>query len=129
MTGGRVSFRGKALTIACTNLQQSVHFYENLLGAVVLPEDGYGCPWYRLGSFVFTLLPNAAERSPASFPTHAMAMLWLEVEDLEAARGRLTQFGVKIIQPPDGQSMLIADPDGLVIEVWQSEAESGRDSP
>jgi len=77
MATSKVPFRGKALTIACTDLQRSVHFYQEVLGAVLDPRDGYGCPWFQLGSLMLTLVPNASQRSPASFPVHAMPILWL----------------------------------------------------
>jgi predicted enzyme related to lactoylglutathione lyase len=50
-----------------------------------------------------------------------MPILWLEVDDLEAAERRFAERGVEVIQPSDGQFMMVADPDGLVIEVWQAE--------
>lgn len=76
-----------------------------------------------LGSLAITLMPNAAERSPAAFPTHAMTILWLEVDDLAAAARRFAQSKVEVVRPSDGLFMQIADPDGLIIEVWQSEME------
>jgi catechol 2,3-dioxygenase-like lactoylglutathione lyase family enzyme len=117
------SFRPKALTIACTDLSRSARFYERVLGAVPDLRDGFGCPWYRLGSWFVTLMPNAVERSPASFPTHAMPILWLEVDDLEAAARHFEEHRVEVVTPSDGQFMQVADPDGLVIEVWQAEPE------
>jgi catechol 2,3-dioxygenase-like lactoylglutathione lyase family enzyme len=121
----KLAFRVKALTIACTDRRRSERFYRTVLGAVTLPSDdpGYGCSWLRLGSLAITLMPNAAERSPAEFPTHAMPILWLEVDDLAAAAHRFARNKVEIITPSDGQFMQIADPDGLVIEVWQSQPE------
>jgi len=118
-----LSFRPKALTIACTDLTRSRRFYEMVLGAIPDPRDGYGCQWYRLGSWFITLLANAHERSPASFPTHAMPILWLEVDDLGAAGRRFAEHNVEVLMPSDGQCMIVADPDGLVIEVWQVEPE------
>jgi predicted enzyme related to lactoylglutathione lyase len=118
----RLSFRGKALTIACTDLNKSMRFYQKLLGAItVKTDDGIGCPCFRLGSFAITLMANATERTPAVFPTHAMPMIWLEVNDLDAASRRFAKAGVEVLQPSDGTFMVIADPDGLVIEVWQAE--------
>lgn len=122
MLDRKPTFRTKALTIACTDLQQSERFYKTILGAEVMPTDGgIGCPWYRLGSLAVTLMRNAAERSPAEFPTHAMPILWLEVDDLAAASEWFARHEVPVIDPGDGQFMQVADPDGLVIEVWESE--------
>src|SRR4051794_107954 len=122
MARRKLAFRMKALTVACTDLKRSQHFYKTVLGAEpVATDDGIGCPWYRLGTVLITLLPNATERSPAEFPTHAMPILWLEVDDLAAAAKRFARYHVEIIEPGDGQFLMVADPDGLVIEVWQSE--------
>jgi hypothetical protein len=64
---------------------------------------------------------NASQRSPATFPEHAMPVLWLEVDDLEAAIQHFDRHKVEIVHPSDGQFLMIADPDGLVIEVWQAQ--------
>jgi catechol 2,3-dioxygenase-like lactoylglutathione lyase family enzyme len=119
--GQKVRFR--ALTVACTDLAKSVAFYENVLGATPLPNDQGTCRWYRLGGIDITLLANAEQRSTASFPTHAMAMLWLEVDDLEAATKAFTDRDVEIVDEGDGQFITIADPDGIVIEVWETAAD------
>src|SRR4051812_38956052 len=71
---GMSVFRGKAITISCTDLDRAAAFYQNVLGAVPLTGDGYGCQWYRLGALVFTLMPNAEAITPASFPRDAMMM-------------------------------------------------------
>src|SRR5204862_5614968 len=118
--------RFKALTISCTDHRRSERFYRKVLGATTLPtgDSGYGCLWLRLGSVAITLMPNASERSPAQFPTHAMPILWLEVDDLNAAARRFARYKVEVVQPPDGLFMMVADPDGLLIEVWQAESEA-----
>jgi catechol 2,3-dioxygenase-like lactoylglutathione lyase family enzyme len=118
-----LAIRGFALTIFCTDQERSDRFYREVLGAEVDPRDGYGCPWFKLGNLNLSIACNAKERSPASFPTHAMPVLWLEVDDLKTAADRFARYGVEIIEPSDGMSMMIADPDGLVIEVWQHEAQ------
>jgi catechol 2,3-dioxygenase-like lactoylglutathione lyase family enzyme len=116
------SSRVVALTIACTDADRSEAFYRDVLGARPDPRDGYGCRWFKLGDFSINLLHNAALRTPAEFPTHAMPILWIETDDLRNAADTFARQGVAIVQPSDGQSMMIADPDGLVIEVWQAEA-------
>ena len=113
-------FRTKALTIACTNVKRSEQFYRSVLGAAVLPTDNGVGWWSRLGSLAITLMPNATERSPAVFPAHAMPILWLEVDDLALAAERFARHNVEVIEPGDDQYMMVADPDGLVIEVWVS---------
>ena len=124
MVDRKPAFRVRALTIACTDVERSARFYETVLGAAVIATDAGTCRWFRLGSLDITLMPNADERSPAQFPTHAMPILWLEVDDLAAAANRFASANVEVIEPGDGQFMMVADPDGLVIEVWQSESES-----
>jgi catechol 2,3-dioxygenase-like lactoylglutathione lyase family enzyme len=115
-------FRGKAITISCTDLTRSVAFYQGVLGAVPIRRDGDGCPWYRLGDIVFSLIANAQATTPASFPRDAMVTMWLEVNDLVAAHRRLVDAGVRIVERPEGGPyVLIADPDGLLIEVWERE--------
>ena len=73
-----------------------------------------------------SIMPNATEPSPARMPSHPMAMLWIETDDLAAAARRFTEFGVQILQPSDGQFMMVADPDGIIIEVWQSGVHRAR---
>jgi hypothetical protein len=71
------------------------------------------------------LLPNAAEPSPSEFPTHAMPILCLEVDDLVAAAEHFARHDVPVMSPPDGTFMQVADPDGLIIEVWAEANDQG----
>lgn len=122
MAKGKVAFRPKALVISCRDHHRSAKFYEGVLGAVRLPgegSDGYGCPWFRLGPWELSLMPNATEGSAGLLPAHAATMLMLEVDDLQAAHRYCLRVGVEMVEPPNGLYMVIADPDGLQIEVWQ----------
>lgn len=121
MADRKPTFRVRALTVACTDVDRSDRFYRAVLGATRTPTDNGVGWWYRLGALEFTLLPNAAERTPAVFPTHAMPILWLEVDDLAAAAEWFARHGVEVVEPGDGQYMMVSDPDGLVIEVWQAD--------
>lgn len=114
---------GAAVTIACTDLEASERFYVEGLGAVPDPSDGYGARWYRLGPLALTLVPNSTARSPASFPEHAMAMLWVEVDDLAETERRLAGRKARVVQPSDGSYLMVADPDGVLVEVWQAETD------
>jgi hypothetical protein len=118
--GKAVAFRPKALLISCRDHRRSAKFYEGVLGAVRLPGEGssgYGCPWFRLGTWELSLMPNATQSSAGLLPAHAATMLMLEVDDFEAAHRCCQQSGVEIVEPPNGLYMIIADPDGLQIEV------------
>lgn len=116
------SFEVRALTIVCTDRWRSDRFYKEVLGAVDLPGE-IGCRWYRLGSFTITLMPNADGPSPANLGEHPLNMLYLEVDDLEAARRHFERHEVPVIVPSDGQMMIITDPEGLPIEVWRRESD------
>jgi catechol 2,3-dioxygenase-like lactoylglutathione lyase family enzyme len=116
-------FRVRALVIVCTDVERSKRFYTAVLGATVIATDNGVGWWYRLGSFDINLLPNAAKPSPANFPTHAMPILWLEVASLSAAAEHFARSEITVLDPGDGNFMQVADPDGLVIEVWQTECE------
>ena len=64
-------------------------------------------------------MPNGRGRSPATFGEHPLNMLYLEVDDLEAAQRHFARHHVEVIMPCDSQMLIIADPDGLPIEVWR----------
>jgi catechol 2,3-dioxygenase-like lactoylglutathione lyase family enzyme len=117
-------FDARAITIHCTDLDRSDRFYRAILGGEFVPADGGFQRRYRFGTWELILLPNAEAVSPATFPTHAMPLLWLEVADLPAAVAWLTQHQVTIVDPGDDQSLMIADPDGIVIEVWARASQS-----
>jgi catechol-2,3-dioxygenase len=122
MARRKPSFTVKAVTVICTDRWRSDRFYTEVLGAVVLPQDEPTCRWYRLGDCTLTLVPNAGGSSPAEFGEHPMNMLFLEADDLEAAEAHFAHHQVEVIQESDGETMMIADPDGLPIEVWQRES-------
>ena len=124
----RLKLRFRAITIACTDPARSVRFYETVLGAVRRPSDNGIGNSFRLGGIDIVLLPNATEISPGVFPTHAMPILWLEVDDLAAAQRSIAEHGVAVIDEGDGQFLMVADPDGLVIEIWECESR-GRSRP
>jgi catechol 2,3-dioxygenase-like lactoylglutathione lyase family enzyme len=125
MASRKLTFSFRAVTIACSDVERSMRFYQGVLGAVRLPTDNGVGWWYRLGSLELNLLPNATQPSPAELPTHAMTMLWLEVDDLAATAACFDRQGVAVLFLDDA-FMQIADPDGLVIEVWQAQARGVR---
>ena len=86
-----------------------------------MPTDNGIGRRFRFGEFEIVLMPNAAEPSPAEFPTPAMPILRLEADDLAATTEWFAEQDVPIVDPGDDQFLMIADPDGLVIEVRQME--------
>lgn len=114
-------FTFKALTIICTDRWRSHDFYTQVLGATILPRD-ISCHWYQLGNLTFTLVPNAAKENSADFAQEALNMIYLEVDDIDVAEKHFSKNKVGVVQPSDGQMMVIIDPDGLPIEIWQYES-------
>ena len=111
-----ISFFGRSVTIACTNLERTEKFYADVLGADLIPGDGYGCRWYQIGSLKISVMPNAEHKSPAKFPEDAMPVLWLEVDDIKLAHEHLKNAGTRIIQAPDDDMlMVVTDPDGQTV--------------
>jgi len=68
-------------------------------------------------------MPNATAGSAGLLPAHAATTLMVEVDDLKAAHSFCVSAGVKIIEPPNGPYMVIADPGGLQVELWQADEE------
>ncbi len=97
-------------------------FYCEAFGAELLSTDTpITCPWLRIGDLTITLLENTERPSPLEFSEHAMATLLLQVDDLNGAFLRATKQGARVIEPPHdgGFSFIVADPDGIIIEIWQ----------
>ena len=108
----------RCLSIFCTDLDKSYHFYVSVLGAQPLRSE-LTRRWLRLGSIEINLVPNATAGSTGSFPEDAMMCMWLETENLAEFVSKLHAKGVEIVEDDGEQFVLLADPDGLLIEVWQ----------
>jgi catechol 2,3-dioxygenase-like lactoylglutathione lyase family enzyme len=120
-----LSFSRAAIILSCTDAARSLRFYRDVLGATVADVDEGACAWLTLGGIRITLVPNA--RRPAEPSTdRAAASLWIEVDDLEGACRAFARQGVSILQEPAGGPLaVIADPDGIIIEVWRSDPDDG----
>lgn len=114
----KVSFR--SLSIFCTDLDRSFAFYKDLLGAEPLRSE-LARRWIRLGELEINLVPNASIPAGTTFPDNAMAVLWVEVDDLSGFVEDARQRKVECVDYVEGEFAFIADPDGLLIEVWQKE--------
>lgn len=119
-----VDFHPRALTIVCSDLDASLRFYREGLGAKPLAGDGALPTMHlQLGPLRLALLPNAdAPKAPdPAWPEQPGFALWLEVDDLEAAHAQALAAGGQTLTPSDGDHVEIADPDGNPIEVWRRE--------
>ena len=107
------------INIVCTDAEQSLEFYRDVLGFDVTSEEE-GCWHMACGEVRFLLLPFAASReSRPSYCSEPVFSIDLIVTDLDAARHHLESSGVEILSDPapSDSRIFIRDPDGLVIEV------------
>ncbi len=70
-------------------------------------------------------MPNAVESIRNPGIDRPGPKLWLEVEDLTRAHDYLKEKGVTILEPPaEGGHMLVADPDGSALEIWERDSQT-----
>ena len=110
-----------AVSVVCTDYRRSLDFYLNALGAEITNFDTGTCPWVRIGDLNITLLGNTDTPSNLGHSETAMAMLFLQVDDLSDSFDRAVKHGATVVDAlaPDGVHFTIADPDGIIIEVMQ----------
>ncbi len=113
-----MKFTGRCVTIACRDPEVSSTFYLDILGGDIEPDDGGGCQHLKLGDLLISLMPNAGNPSPASFPADAMPIIWLEVDSLEAAREHFERHDWPVEEATDVY-LMVQDPDGLYIEITE----------
>ncbi|GAA3201794.1 MULTISPECIES: VOC family protein [Streptomyces] len=110
---------GSRVLLRPTDPDRSRAFYGEQLGLAVHREfgtgPGRGTVYFLGGGFLE--LSGHADAPPAGSPA---VRLWLQVEDVTAARDELTAKGVEIVRPPVKEpwgliEMWIADPDGTPI--------------
>lgn len=112
-----------ALCIVCTDQRRTLAFYRDAFGAEVIPGEIGTCAWLRIGELPITLLANTDKPSRLNFCEQAMALVFIQSDDILAAYKRAIAHGARPIAPlqPDGVTFMVADPDGIIIEVMQFE--------
>jgi catechol 2,3-dioxygenase-like lactoylglutathione lyase family enzyme len=112
-----------ALCIVCTDQRRTFEFYRDAFGADPIPGEVGTCTWLRIGELPITLLANTDHPSRLDFCEHAMATIFLQSDDIHSAYERAIAHGARTIDPlqPDGVNFIVADPDGIIIEVMQFE--------
>ena len=115
------------MCVVCTDHQRSADFYRDAFGAEIIPGEAGTCPWLRIGDLAITLLANTDRPSRLDYCEQAMALIFLQTDDIQAAYDRAVAQGAKPIEAlqPDGINFIVSDPDGVIIEVmqWESDLE------
>jgi YD repeat-containing protein len=110
------------VSLCAHDLEASVRFYEDLLGADPVPAPDFGFPvrWLRLGDRQLHLF----ERGDAPAPVHAHVAV--DVDDFATVYRRAvatgitdaTAFGHHVYELPDGAVQLyVRDPAGNLVEI------------
>ena len=114
-----MQFKLGEINIVCTNLDESLKFYQDVLG-FISKRDKEGFFHLRCGDQMFLLLPEAKERSFVTpYCDKAEFSLDLIVKDLKKAYNYFKDKNVSIAQDwhENAQMFVIQDPDGLHIEI------------
>lgn len=128
--------------IRVRDLEESLHFYRDLLGLVEVRRDDYPAGRFSLiflaapGNLALVASDKTAKRREA--PTLELTWNWdpedygsarnfghlaFEVDDIYAACARLMAGGVTIARPPrDGRMAFVRSPDLVSVELLQAGA-------
>ncbi len=114
------------IAISVTNLQESEHFYRDILGLKQIPEPfGLGIhAWFDIGFAELHVIEMAEERREHSISSH----LCFSVKDMDAFIATLAEHDItyydfeenpgQMTLRPDGVSQIyITDPDGYWVEI------------
>ncbi len=106
------------INILCTDLQQSLNFYCNVLGFVIVEEED-GAIHLRCGNRPILLLPFAEQPAAAApYGKQATISFDLLVDDIEAVVTHLQRHNVQFEKPlQQDRHVFIRDPDGLILEI------------
>lgn len=130
--------------LVVSDLDASRRFYADALGLEEVPRPSnftFAGAWFRFGGTEIHLLAEADTTGGAgqedAGPSAAFGLsthVALEVDDLDAARGRLEAHGVRLVGGPmprgDGYVQLFfRDPDGYLLELFQHTSEDQSDAP
>jgi catechol 2,3-dioxygenase-like lactoylglutathione lyase family enzyme len=119
------------ITLVVKDLEQSRHFYEDVLGMAMTERPAFGFPglWFQCGTTQIHMNVEGDEAGPAGLPPFEGNNpsrgfhFAFEVDSCDAAADQLRELGIEIItgprSRPDGARQLyIYDPDGYLVEVY-----------
>ena len=118
--------------LVVSNMEQSRHFYGNVLGATVVREyGGTSCVLKFQGSWLLLVIGGEPTRdkptvtfAPPPTPDTVSHALTIRVQDCQAAYEILKSRGAEFLTPPVNWSSEIRcffrDPDGHLLEISQT---------
>lgn len=124
-----MSYRFHHLHLLCSDLQNSIDFFTQILGATLVTLKKFGTADGATLDFGGTTvnLRVAGEgetvNSDTAVPTYGYHHICVQVEDTDATYKELTDKGFKFVTPPvnagDNRIAFFKGPDDIVIEVLQ----------
>lgn len=133
------------LGLIVADLERSRRFYGGALGLDEVPRPAnfvFTGAWFAVGAvdqLHLIVEGDTTGRAGAADPGASVKVglathIAIEVEDLEAACGRLDEHGVELVGGPmprgDGVTQVfMRDPDGYVVELFQWTGEDQSDAP
>ncbi len=119
--------------LVVSNMEQSLHFYGDVLGATVVREyGGTSCVLKFQGSWLLLVIggeptrdkPAVSFAPPTTTPDTVSHALTIRVPDCQAAYEILKSRGAEFLTPPVNWSSEIRcffrDPDGHLLEISQT---------
>jgi catechol 2,3-dioxygenase-like lactoylglutathione lyase family enzyme len=123
--GGTVLLEGlHHISQGCSDLKRSIEFYTDVLDFEVVEEsDSYAL--LHLDPIKIRLNHIEGHRSKIENPGESSLAFIMDVDDFTEALTELEEQGIEIIKGPvmieGGESILISDPDGNLIELFYRE--------
>jgi catechol-2,3-dioxygenase len=119
-----MQFQIGEINVICSDIERSMHFYHEILGLDLVGREGRA---RRLCSdrTSILLLPTAVRPKAQEIYTEVPAISFdLVVKDLKSAYRHLYEGGVELDSPfdPFSRSFHVRDPDGLILEIVETDA-------
>ncbi len=112
------------ISLGSSNIKRSVGFYTDVLG-FELVEEAEGYALLHMDPVRIRLNFFEGYKSETANPGQRSLSFILDVDDFTDAIEELENAGIEILKGPvmieDGESILIADPDGNLIELFYKE--------
>ena len=119
------------LTLAVSNIENSVRFYRDTLGFQLLVKWHKGA-YFLAGDLWFCLLEEQGDQSPSNYTHIAFTV---ETEDFSKLSKTIINSGATVFKENNspGESFYFLDPDGYKLEIhsgnWQSRLQAKKHDP